>query len=122
MMKLENTSQQEIKTIVEAQRAFFRSGETLSLKFRQRALCALSKAMKLWESRIAEALWKDLHKSYEEAYMTELSIVLGEIDNHLHYPTDKHVFYRKPNVAPCLQNSVAYLHHSYKNNRNSHNI
>ena len=84
-MKLENTSKQEIKTIVEAQRAFFRSGETLSLKYRQRALCALSKALKQWESRIAEALWKDLHKSYEEAYMTELSIVLGEIDNHLHH-------------------------------------
>ena len=84
-MKLENTSTQEIKTIVEAQRAFFRSGETLSLKFRQRALCALSKAMKIWESRIAEALWKDLHKSYEEAYLTELSIVLGEIDSHLHH-------------------------------------
>ena len=80
-MKVENTSKQEIKTIVEAQRAFFRSGETLCLKFRQQALCALSKALKLWESRIAEALWQDLHKSYEEAYMTELSIVLGEIDN-----------------------------------------
>ena len=85
MMKLENTSTQEIKTIVEVQRAFFRSGETLSLKFRQRALCALSKAMKIWEGRIAEALWQDLHKSYEEAYLTELSIVLGEIDNHLHH-------------------------------------
>ena len=82
-MKLENTPNQEITTIVEAQRAFFRSGETLSLKHRQKALCTLSKALKLWESRIAEALWKDLHKSYEEAYMTELSIVLGEIDNHL---------------------------------------
>ncbi len=84
-MKIENTSKQEIQTIIEAQRVFFRSGETLSLKYRQRALCALSKALKLWESRIAEALWKDLHKSYEEAYMTELSIVLGEIDNHLHH-------------------------------------
>ena len=84
-MNIENTSKQEIKQIIEAQRAFFRSGETLSLKFRQKALCALSKAMKLWEARIAEALWKDLHKSYEEAYMTELSIVLGEIDNHLHH-------------------------------------
>ena len=84
-MKIENTSTQEIKQIVEAQRAFFRSGETLSLKYRQRALCALSKAMKQWESRIADALWKDLHKSYEEAYLTELSIVLGEIDNHLHH-------------------------------------
>jgi len=84
-MKLENTPNQEITTIVEAQRAFFRSGETLSLKHRQKALCTLSKVLKLWESRIAEALWKDLHKSYEEAYMTELSIVLGEIDNHLHH-------------------------------------
>ena len=84
-MKVENTSQQEIKTIIEAQRAFFRSGETLGLKFRQQALCALSKALKLWETRISEALWKDLHKSYEEAYLTELSIVLGEIDNHLHH-------------------------------------
>ena len=84
-MKVENTSKKEIKIIIEAQRAFFRSGETLGLKFRQQALCTLSKALKQWESRIAEALWKDLHKSYEEAYMTELSIVLGEIDNHLHH-------------------------------------
>ena len=84
-MKLENTPNLEITTIIEAQRAFFRSGETLSLKHRQKALCTLSKALKLWESRIAEALWKDLHKSYEEAYMTELSIVLGEIDNHLRH-------------------------------------
>ena len=84
-MKVENTSKQEIKTIIEAQRAFFRSGETLGLKFRQQALCALSKALKIWETRISEALWKDLHKSYEEAYLTELSIVLGEIDNHLHH-------------------------------------
>ena len=84
-MKLENTPNLEITTIIEAQRAFFRSGETLSLKHRQKALCTLSKALKLWESRIAEALWEDLHKSYEEAYMTELSIVLGEIDNHLRH-------------------------------------
>ena len=84
-MKVENTSKQEIKIIIEAQRAFFGRGETLELKFRQQALCTLSKALKQWEPRIAEALWKDLHKSYEEAYMTELSIVLGEIDNHLHH-------------------------------------
>ena len=83
-MKVENTSKKEIKIIIEAQRAFFRSGETLGLKFRQQALCTLSKALKQWEPRIAEALWQDLHKSYEEAYLTELSIVLGEIDNHLH--------------------------------------
>ena len=67
-MKVENTSKKEIKIIIEAQRAFFRSGETLGLKFRQQALCILSKALKQWEPRIDEALWQDLHKSYEEAY------------------------------------------------------
>jgi aldehyde dehydrogenase (NAD+) len=36
-----------------------------------------------WEQPLAEALYADLHKSYEEAYMTEISIVLGEIKNHL---------------------------------------
>jgi aldehyde dehydrogenase (NAD+) len=28
-------------------------------------------------------LWKDLHKSPEESYLTEISIVTGEIDNHI---------------------------------------
>ena len=36
-----------------------------------------------WEDRLAEALWEDLHKSYEEAYLTEISIVKAEIRNHL---------------------------------------
>ena len=43
------------------------------------------KAMKQYESQLAEALWQDLHKSYEEAYLTELSIVYGEIRNHLRH-------------------------------------
>ena len=36
-------------------------------------------AMVKWEKDICEALWTDLHKSYEEAYLTETSIVMGEI-------------------------------------------
>ena len=82
-MKIENSSKQEIKTIIEAQRVFFRRGKTLNLDFRLKALHTLKAAILKWEKCIAEALWQDLHKSYEEAYLTELSIVLGEIDNHL---------------------------------------
>ena len=82
-MKIENSSKQEIKTIIEAQRVFFRRGKTLNLDFRLKALHTLKAAILKWEKCIAEALWLDLHKSYEEAYLTELSIVLGEIDNHL---------------------------------------
>ncbi len=70
---------------VEAQRAYFRSGATLSRKFRVRQLLKLKEALAVWEKPLCEALWKDLHKSYEEAFMTELSIVKGEIDNHLRH-------------------------------------
>ena len=40
-------------------------------------------AMEKWEGRISEALWTDLHKSYEEAYLTEISIVKSEIRTHI---------------------------------------
>lgn len=70
---------------VEAQRAYFNSGATLSKEFRIRQLTRLREALKVWEKPLCEALWKDLHKSYEEAVMTELSIVEGEIRNHLRH-------------------------------------
>ena len=35
------------------------------------------------EKSLTDALYLDLHKSYEEAYLTEISIVFGEIDNFL---------------------------------------
>ena len=80
---MKNTPKEEIRKIVEAQREFFRSGRTLDLEFRKENLRALKHAMQKWEKPLADALWQDLHKSYEEAYMTELSIVLGEIGNHI---------------------------------------
>ena len=64
---------------VEAQRAYFHTGATLSRKFRLEQLERLEEALNDWEQALCEALWKDLHKSYEEAVMTELSIVRGEI-------------------------------------------
>jgi aldehyde dehydrogenase (NAD+) len=35
------------------------------------------------EKSLTDALYRDLHKSYEEAYLTEISIVVGEIDNFI---------------------------------------
>ena len=84
-MAIINTPTEQITTIVAAQKAFFRSGQTHDLEFRLSALKALKAAIKKWEKPLAEALWTDLHKSYEEAYLTELSIVLGEIDNHIRH-------------------------------------
>ena len=82
-MAIENTSTERIREIVTAQRGYFRSGATLSIKRRLDNLHALKGALKRWEKPLADALWEDLHKSYEEGYMTEISIVLGEIDNHI---------------------------------------
>ena len=82
-MTLSNTPHTKIKQLIEAQRTYFRSGATRSYSFRHEQLKRLSEGLLKWEKPLAEALWQDLHKSYEEAYMTELSIVLGEITNHL---------------------------------------
>ena len=80
---MENTSTDRIVTITEAQRRFFKSGKTLDVSYRKDMLRKLAAAMEKWEEKLCDALWKDLHKSYEEAYLTEISIVKGEIRSHL---------------------------------------
>lgn len=78
-----NTPIKDIESIIVAQRAFFASGTTLHKSFRKEQLKRLKNALKEWEEPLCEALWKDLHKSKEEAIMTELSIVAGEVKNHI---------------------------------------
>ena len=80
---MENTSTERIEAIVKAQKEYFRSGATLDIKFRKEMLRRFGAAMQKWEEKLCDALWHDLHKSYEEAYLTEISIVNGEIMNHL---------------------------------------
>lgn len=77
--------QQYISTTRQKQKAFFHSGVTLALPFRKQMLRKLASAMHQYEKALSDALWQDLHKSYEEAYLTELSIVYGEIRNHLRH-------------------------------------
>lgn len=74
---------EDIKDIVAAQRAFFRSHATRSVEFRLEMLKRLRASIVKYERELAETLYNDLHKSYEEAYLTEISIVLAEIDNFL---------------------------------------
>ena len=82
-MKIENTTIQDINDIIVAQRDFFAGNTTLSPRFRKEQLKKLCDALKAWEKPLCEALWKDLHKSEEEAILTELSIVAGEVKNHI---------------------------------------
>ena len=74
---------EQISQIIEAQRSFFKSGATIDLNFRVEMLKKLQTALDKWEKPLTDALWADLHKSYEEAYLTELSIVKAEVKNHI---------------------------------------
>lgn len=85
MQNTHKNMKEYISTTCSKQKQFFRSGATLPLCFRRQMLRKLSDAMHQYEKPLAEALWTDLHKSYEEAYLTELSIVYGEIRNHLRH-------------------------------------
>lgn len=80
---MQNTAPEEIREIVARQKSYFRTGATLDIGFRKRMLKRLQQALKAWEERLAEALWQDLHKCKEEAYLTELGILNGEIKVHL---------------------------------------
>ena len=75
---LENTTPGRIASLVGKQRAFFATGTTRDVAWRKAQLRALNTSLKKWERTLCDALWKDLHKSYEEAFMTELGLVYGD--------------------------------------------
>lgn len=83
-MTIQNTDQNKIKSIALAQKEFFSTGRTLDLQFRLQMLRRLEGAIRKFEKELCDALWADLHKSYEEAYLTEISILYGELRNHIH--------------------------------------
>jgi len=84
-MKIENTPAARIEALVSAQRAFFATGVTRDIAFRKDRLEALRDALRKWEQPLCEALWADLHKSNEEAFMTEIGLIYGEISDALRH-------------------------------------
>lgn len=82
-MALTSTNIGRISEIRAKQESYFRSGATLDVRTRKANLVAFEKAVLKWEKPLCDALWKDLHKSYEESYIAEVSILLGEIRTHI---------------------------------------
>lgn len=78
-----NTSNERISRLVAKQREYFNSHATLDIEFRLDALRKLRDAIKRYESDLMDALYSDLRKSNEEAFLTEFSIVYGEIATFL---------------------------------------
>lgn len=68
------------KKMIDEQRQFFNSGQTLPLSFRKQQLTKLKSLLQVHETQIAEALYKDLHKAPMEAIFNEILLVTKEID------------------------------------------
>lgn len=68
-----------IEKIVLAQRQFFKSGATRDVSFRIEQLNKLRSALIAKEAEVIDALRKDLNKSEQEAFTTEIGIVYKEL-------------------------------------------
>ncbi|TXD47721.1 aldehyde dehydrogenase [Polaribacter sp. IC073] len=79
------TAEELIIKYIAGHRTFFSTQNTKDIDFRLTQLRTLKKAILQHQEKIENALWEDLHKSPEEAYLTEISIVTGEIDNHIRH-------------------------------------
>ena len=62
-----------------ALRDYFESGITRPYNFRKEQLVKFKKAIQAYESRIFDALFEDLRKNKEEAWVTENGFVISEI-------------------------------------------
>lgn len=80
---MKDTTEDTIVAYLSKQRAFFTTNETKNVDFRLKQLQKLKSSIQQNQQLIEEALWEDLHKSPEESYLTEISIVLGELNNHI---------------------------------------
>lgn len=76
-------TEQSIGAVVAAQRAYFRTGATLPVKFRIRQLKRLKAAVIAHEADFEEALRADLGRSAVEAYLCDVGPTIVEINETL---------------------------------------
>ena len=99
---------QEIKNLLDKQRAYYKSGVTIPVEFRLEQLKKLYAIIKKYETEINDALTADLGKSNYEGFMCESGLVLTEISYMI-----KHV--RKFSKRKTVPTPLAQFHsHSYK--------
>ena len=85
-----------MEQILEKQRAFFRSGATLSVSRRMEMLKRLRDAVRKYEPKIEAALRADLGKSDFEGFMCETGMALSEISymiRHIRRFASEHTVY-----------------------------
>ncbi|MBE6578147.1 MAG: aldehyde dehydrogenase [Ruminococcaceae bacterium] len=100
-------TEQEIRTLLESQRAYYKSGATIPVTFRIEQLKKLYSAIQTHQTDINDALKSDLGKSHYEGFMCESGFVLTEISYMLRHTK---CFARKKRVKTPLAQfpSVSY--------------
>lgn len=78
----------EMEVLVNRQREFFLTGETLDYKFRKRQLSKMKNMLEKYEEDLYHALKNDLNKSEYEAFTTELGFLHTEINFALKHLKD----------------------------------
>ena len=105
---MENTTPERIQELVQKQRDFFATGTTRNVGWRKQQLKNVNNGLKKWEKPLCEALWQDLHKSYEEAFMTEIGLVYGEIGEAIS-KVQKWARRQKKSTPPTCLPSSSYI-------------
>ena len=101
-------TEQEIQTLLEKQRDYYRSGATVPVSFRIEQLKKLYSTVKKYQDEINSALASDLGKSSYEGFMCEIGLVLNEISYMIKHT--KRFAKRKTVATPLAQ----FCSHSYK--------
>ena len=78
-MENEELNVEDIKTILDKQNKYFDSQVTKNIDFRIKQLKKLKEGVKKYEDKINQALYSDLGKNKNEAYMTEVGLVYNTI-------------------------------------------
>ncbi len=73
-------SEESIREIVAAQRRFFRTGETLPIKWRIKQLRRLKEAVLAHQDELIGALREDLGRSEMEAYLCDIGPIITEVN------------------------------------------
>ena len=99
---------EQIVSLLEKQRAYYKSGVTIPVKFRTEQLKKLYDTVKKYETEVNDALKTDLGKSHYEGFMCESGLVLSEISYMIRHT--KRFAKRKTVYTPLAQ----FASHSFK--------
>ena len=98
---------EQITRLLDAQRAFYRTGKTVDVRFRIEQLKKLYSAVKQYQTEINDALKTDLGKSHYEGFMCESGLAMTEISYMIRHA--KKFSRRKTVYTPIAQ----FPSHSY---------